>query len=352
WDILAVMGTVMAVYGVLYACMENNARRILSYHIVSQVGYMVAGIGVGTAMTLNGAAAHAYAHILYKGLLFMGTGCLLYAAGTARLDRLGGLAARLPWVMLLYMVAALSISGMPVFNGFVSKTMTIAGAAEAHRTWVALGLEIAAVGTFISVGIKLPYFAFWGGKPQDMDRELKPIPWNMYAAMTLLAGLCILQGVVPSVLYAYLPFDMDHPYVPWTFWNVIQSGMLLGFSGLSFYLLRRVITPHAGLNLDVDIFYRAIGRGTLKLICKPLAWIDNRWTEAYRVVGLGGLMAMAFGSSVFDRKGIDGVVDGSAHGVMGLGRIGAGIQNGDLQRYLTWAMILALIVFGVCWYVV
>ena len=342
WEILAIMGTVMAVYGVLYACMENNARRILSYHIVSQVGYMVAGIGVGTAMTLNGAAAHAYAHILYKGLLFMGTGALLYAVGTAKLDKLGGLAARLPWVMVLYMVAALSISGMPLFNGFISKTMTIAGAAEAHQYLVALGLEIAAVGTFISVGIKLPYFAFWGGKEQDMTREIKPIPWNMYAGMAVLAVLCVAQGVFPSILYRYLPFAVEHQYVPWEVWNVIQSGLLLGFSGLAFYVLRKIITPHSGLNLDFDFFYRAVGAGALVLICKPIAWIDDRWTEAYRAIGLRGMMAVAMGSSFFDRKAIDGVVDGSAYGVMRLGKLGAALQNGDLQRYLGLAVILAL----------
>ncbi len=350
WEILAIMGTVMAVYGVLYACIENNARRILSYHIVSQVGYMVAGIGVGTAMTLNGACAHASAHILYKGLLFMGAGCVLYAAGTAKLDKLGGLAARMPWVMVLYMVAALSISGMPLFNGFISKTMTIAGAAEAHRTLVALGLEIAAVGTFISVGIKLPYFAFWGGKAPDFERELKPIPWNMYTGMGILAALCILQGIAPSILYRYLPFAVEHQYVPWTLWNVLQAGLLLGFSGLAFYLLRKVITPHEGLNLDFDIVYRAVGSLALAFVCKPIAWIDDRWTEAYRVLGLRGLMAAAFGASVFDRKGIDGVLDGGALGVLQIGRFGAKAQNGDLQRYLGLTVILALAAFGLFWY--
>ncbi|MDL2272010.1 Na(+)/H(+) antiporter subunit D [Desulfovibrio sp. OttesenSCG-928-I05] len=350
WEILAIMGTVMAIYGVLYACIENNARRILSYHIVSQVGYMVAGIGVGAAMTINGAAAHAYAHILYKGLLFMGTGCLLYAAGTAKLDKLGGLAGRLPWVMLLYMVAALSISGMPFFNGFVSKTMTIAGAAEEHRTLIALGLEIAAVGTFISVGIKLPYFAFWGGKEPDYERELKPIPWNMYAGMAFLAILCIAQGVFPSILYAYLPVATDHPYVPWTFWNVIQSFMLLGFSGLAFYFMRRVIVPHEGLNLDVDIFYRAIGRGVLAFICKPFAWLDTIWSEVYRTVGIQALLKLAAGTNWFDKKAIDGVVDGTAYGVRNIGRLGAKAQNGDLQRYLGMTVILALIGFVLIWY--
>lgn len=349
-EVLAVMGTIMAVYGVLYACMENNARRILSYHIVSQVGYMVAGIGVGTAMTLNGATAHAYAHILYKGLLFMGTGCILYATGTAKLDKLGGLASRLPWVMLLYMVAALSISGMPLFNGFISKTMTIAGAAEAHRTFVALGLEIAAVGTFISVGIKLPYFAFWGGKETDLKRELKPIPWNMYAGMAFLAALCIIQGVFPQILYAYLPFAVEHAYVPWTLWNVLQSCMLLGFSGLAFYLLRRVIVPHEGINLDFDCLYRLIGRIVLACICRPLAWFDGLWTEVYRVVGLSGLMATADGCSVFDKRAIDGVVDGSAHGVKAVGRVGALLQNGRLQQYLVMSLTLALLIFALIWY--
>lgn len=350
WEILAVMGTVMAVYGVLYACIENNARRILSYHIVSQVGYMVAGIGLGTAMTLNGVAAHAYAHILYKGLLFMGAGCLLYSTGTASLEKLGGLAARLPWVMILYMVGALSISGMPLFNGFISKTMIIAGAAESHNTLIALGLEIAAVGTFISVGIKLPYFAFWGNKPTDTSRELRPIPANMYAGMALLAVLCLAQGICPEILYAYLPQQMAEPFVPWTVWNVVQSLMLLSFSGLAFYAMRKVITPHAGLNLDFDYIYRAIGKLALLLISKPLAFLDSLWTNVYNTVGLRGLMATAKGSSLFDQHVIDGLVDGLAVGVKNLGKLGAAVQNGDLQRYIGITVLVSLLIYAIFWY--
>ncbi len=354
WEILAVAGTIMAVYGVLYASMENNARRILSYHIVSQVGYMVAGIGVGTAMTINGAAAHAYAHILYKGLLFMSAGAVLYAAGTAKLDQLGGLAGRLPWVMVLYMVAALSISGMPVFNGFISKTMTIAGAAEAHRTWVALGLEIAAVGTFISVGLKLPYFAFWGGRPLDMNRELKSIPANMYVGMAILAVLCIAQGVCPELLYRYLPIAMTEAnhnlYTPWTAWNVLQALMLLGFSGLAFYFMRGVITPHTALNLDFDFFYRLIGRGVLALICRPIAWFDNIWTNVYKTVGLAFLKLFAAFTVFFDRWIIDGVVDNIAYGVRGLGFIGALTQNARLQQYLALTMIFIAVIAALIWY--
>ena len=354
WEVLAIAGTIMALYGVLYASMENNARRILSYHIVSQVGYMVAGIGVGTAMTLNGAAAHAYAHILYKGLLFMSTGAILYSVGTAKLDELGGLAGRLPWVMVLYMVAALSISGMPLFNGFVSKTMTITGAAEAHQYWVAMGLEIAAVGTFISVGLKLPYFAFWGGKPLDMQREIKPIPANMYVGMAILAIACIAQGVSPELLYNYLPIPMteanNNLYNPWTSWMVLQSLMLLGFSGLAFYFMRKVITPHTALNLDFDWFYRLIGRGVMALVCRPLACFDSFWTNVYNTVGVRFLNCFAAVTMFFDRWIIDGIVDNTAYGVRGVGRLGAMLQSGRLQLYLGLMMTFIAVILALVWY--
>jgi NADH:ubiquinone oxidoreductase subunit 5 (chain L)/Multisubunit Na+/H+ antiporter, MnhA subunit len=286
---------------------------------------------------------------LYKGLLFMGTGCLLYAAGTTKLDQLGGLVHRLPWVMVLYMVAALSISGMPLFNGFISKTMTITGAAEAHRTWLAIGMEVAAVGTFLSVGIKLPYFAFWS-KPANNTMVLKPIPINMYIGMTMGAVLCIAQGLYPDMLYRYLPFEMEEMYHPWTTWHVLQALLLLGFSGLAFYITRDIITPHAKTNLDFDFFYRLIGRGVLALVSKPLAWIDDRWTEAYRVVGLGGLLSIARGTVWFDTKGIDTVVDGSAYTVQNVGVLGAKVQSGRLQDYLGLAAALALGIFALVWY--
>lgn len=336
WDFLAWMGTAMAVYGVLYASMENNARRILSYHIMSQVGYMVAGIGIGTALTLNGATAHAYAHILYKGLLFMSVGAILHAAGTAKLDQLGGLAGKLPLVMLAYMVAGLSISGMPLFNGFVSKTMTIAGAFEDHRVALGILLEVAAVGTFLSVGLKLPYFAFWGGKPENTVKLVRPIPGNMYLAMGIASALCILQGVFPQLLYTFLPFQ-PVPYVPWTVWHVLQTLLLLGFTGLGFMLMRGVLKPHAQRNVDFEILYMLIGRGFVLLVSKPLAFFDSLWSEVWRVVGLRGLISGARGASVFDRKGIDTVVDGAAYTTRGLGLLVARMQSGRLQDYLAGA---------------
>ena len=346
FEVLAVMGTLMTIYGVIYATIENNARRILAYHIVSQVGYMVAGVGIGTAMTLNGACAHAYAHILYKGLLFMGAGTLLYAAGTAKLSELGGLFRRLPWAFVGYMVAAVSISGFPLFSGFVSKTLTITGAAEAHRSWLALGMEFAAVGTFLSVGIKLPYFA-WFAKP-DPGMALKPVPRNMYVAMGLAGFLCLLIGVQPGLLYRLLPYPVD--YVPYTAWHVLQTLLLLGFTGLGFYLLRAKLTPEAKINLDWDYVYRLAGRLVLSLARRPVERIDSWWSEFYDRAGLKGMLRVASGSAWFDKSAIDGVVDGTAVTVRRVGRTSTLAQTGQLQNYLATAVLVGLIVFAVVWF--
>ncbi|PKU26144.1 Na(+)/H(+) antiporter subunit D [Telmatospirillum siberiense] len=352
WEILAVAGAVMAVYGVGHAIIANSARRILAYDIISQVGYMAVGIGVGTAMTLDGAAAHAYAHILYKSLLFMSIGCLIQGLGTDRLEKLGGLASRLPWITLFFTVGSLSISGMPLFNGFVTKTMTIAGTAAAHHTAIALALEVATVGTFIAVGIRLPYFVFWRRRPADAGPEpvWKPLPWNMYAGMALAAVLCIAQGVHPDMLYHFLPYAVDVPYEPWAAWNVLQALLLLGFAGLATYLLRGLLVTHPGVNLDFDYFYRLIGKALLFVICRPIAWIDGLWSEVYRVIGLNALKVLGWVSAWFDRSVIDCMVDGSAITVSDVGRLGAKLQSGNLQNYLAMTGVLFLLIFGLVWY--
>ncbi|MFW6235493.1 MAG: proton-conducting transporter membrane subunit, partial [Desulfovibrionales bacterium] len=273
----------------------------------------------------------------------MGAGCLLYAAGTAKLTELGGLVRKLPFVMIAYMVAGLSISGWPLFNGFISKTMTISGAFADHRTLLGLGMELAAVGTFLSVGIKLPYFAFWGGKKFDNARPLKPIPVNMYIAMGLGAFLCIFQGVYPQALYALLP-NLPVDYWPWTPWHVLQALILLSFTGLAFYIMRETMKPHAQLNLDFDYLYRKVGQGFLALCRVPFAFVDTLWSEAYRVIGLAGLKLAARAASWFDWNGIDGVLDGGAAKVMKTGGRAAQFQSGKLQEYIMGAVGIAAIV--------
>jgi len=248
---LAVLGTVMAVYGVIYAVMSNDIRRLLAYHIVSQVGFMVAGIGLGTTMSMDGAAAHAFCHILYKALLFMGAGAIVHAAGTGKLTELGGLWRKMPVTMILFMIGAFSISGLPPFNGFISKSITLASAGEAHRPLIELFLELASVGTFLSIGLKLAYFAFLG---TDRDITPKPLPPNMVGAMFGAAALCTLLGVFPGVLYDLLPLGTE--YHPYTSSHVLSSLQLHIGTAAGFWLLLKLLWVRPYIALDVDWLYR------------------------------------------------------------------------------------------------
>lgn len=252
WEILVWMGAAMAIYGVIYAVICKDLREILAYHIVSQVGFMVCGIGIGTEMALNGAAAHAYSHILYKSLMFMGAGAVLYATGTTKLVELGGLRNKMRWTMILYMVGAFSISGLPLFNGFISKAMTVDAAGYAGNETAMLMLLLAGVGTFLSVGLKLPYFT-WFDK-QESDLEVRPLPVNMYIAMGIAAGLCIFYGLFPGTLYIYLPLEVS--YEPYTVYHLVEITQIALLTFAGFWIFRSRLAGERMIALDVDWFYR------------------------------------------------------------------------------------------------
>jgi multicomponent Na+:H+ antiporter subunit D len=273
WEILLFVGIIMALYGVVYAVLENDVRRLLAYHIISQVGYMVAAIGIGTEMAINGAAAHAFAHVLYKGLLFMGVGAVLYATGKSKLTELGGLGGAMKVTLVLYMVGAFSISAFPLFSGFVSKSLVIYAAEESHIAWAVFLLYGASVGTFLHTGLKLPYF-IWGG-PQSKE-PVRRLPPGMYVAMGAAAFLCIAIGVYPAVLYDALPFAVT--YEPYTADHIVSSLALLGFTGLGFWLLLGQLKGEAAITLDTDVSYRKARRPLEALVLSPL-------TKAFEMAG-------------------------------------------------------------------
>lgn len=258
-------GVIMALYGVVFAILENDVRRLLSYHIVSQVGFMVAGVGMGTELALNGATAHAYSHILYKSLLFMGAGAVIYATGHRKLTELGGLWRKMPWVTLFFAIAAFSISGVPLFNGFISKSMTIS-AAGAGWPSVDILLNLASIGTFLSIALKLLYFMFFGP-----DKGLEPIkiPTNMYVAMAGGAFLCTLYGLMPNLLYQYLPYPVD--YVPYTADHVVSTVQLLAATLIVFWVLLPKMATKNTISVDTDWFYRrpmkALIYGLVNIVC-------------------------------------------------------------------------------------
>ncbi len=266
-EILIWLGAIMAVYGVIYAILENDIRRMLAYSIISQVGYMVAGVGMGTLLAINGSAAHAFSHILYKGLLFMGAGAVILMTGKRKLTELGGLHKTMPMTFALYMVGALSISAFPLFSGFISKSMLISSAGHEHLTIVWLMLTLTSAGTFLYTGLKLPYFTFFG---KDAGIEAKDPPFNMLLAMGFVALLNILLGLRPQLLYNLLP-NQPVEYIPYTGSHIVESMQLLMFTALGFFILRNKLVIEPTISLDTDWFYRKGGKVFMWFIKGPLS---------------------------------------------------------------------------------
>jgi len=254
--ILTWFGAIMALYGVVWAIIQNDIRRLLSYHIVSQVGYMVAGVGIGTSLSMNGSAAHAFTHILYKALLFMGTGSVIYATGRRLMTDLQGreLFKLLPWAFFPYMVGAFSISSVPFFSGFISKPMIVEACKEEGHLIPYLLLHLASIGTWLCTAFKLPYYTWFGNKKEESTLAVSPIPMSMKAGMIFLSFLCILLGLWPSLLYRVLPYPFEfHPYDKK---HLIESLQLLSSSALSVWLFINYLEPSDNIILDCDWFYR------------------------------------------------------------------------------------------------
>ena len=337
FDILVLLGVIMALYGVIYAVMENDIRKLLAWSIVSQVGYMVAGVGIGTELAINGASAHAVAHILYKGLLFMGTGSVLYMTGKSKFTELGGLYKKMPATMIFTIVGCLSISAAPFFAAFVSKSMIISAGFETHLNWAAWLLMFGATGTFMYNGLKLPYFLFFGKNncsEETWEKAADPT-WNMQMAMAGSAALCIIVGSAPALLYRLLPYPVHfHPY---SGYHIAETLQILGFAALAFFFLKKYLVPEDKICLDMDWFYRMAGRMFLWTAQKPLQWFDTAWGEGYRVAGLGSLMTISRFWSWFDWHAIDGVVDGIARCVRAIGGRVRTLQSGQIQYTIYYA---------------
>ena len=249
--VLIGIGLFMVMYGIIYALLENDIRRILAFSIVNQVGFMVCAVGIGTQMAINGAAAHAFAHIIYKALLFMSAGVVVYRTGMNRCTDVGGLFRTMPLTAICGIVGALAISGFPLTSGFTTKTMISQAAVGEGLVFVYFMLAAASAGVFLHAGIKFPWFVFF---QRDSGLRPKDAPWNMGLAMVIFAGLCILLGVAPDLLYRFLPYPVD--YEAYTAGKVLFYLQLLLFSGLAFFLLLPLMKRTETISLDADWLWR------------------------------------------------------------------------------------------------
>ena len=254
-ELLIYIGAVMTLFPVFFAAIENNLRRVLAYSLNNQLGFMVVGIGIGTPLALNGTVAHAFCHILYKALLFMSMGAVMYRTGTSKASELGGLYKSMPFTMIFCIIGAMSISAFPLFSGFVSKSLILSASADNGYFFIWLALITASVGVLEHSGIKIPYFTFFA---HDNGWRVKEAPVHMLLAMGIAAAFCVGIGVFPGLLYQYLPYKME-AYVPYTTTHVVTQLQLLIFAGLAFALLIRYRLYPAeirAVNLDTDWIYR------------------------------------------------------------------------------------------------
>ena len=268
-EFLLWVGVFMAIYGASMALIENDLRRLFSYHIVSQLGYIVAAAAVGGALGIDGAAAHTFNNILYKGVLFMCCGAVITATGKRRISDLSGLYRKMPLTSICFLIASLSIAGFPLLNGFVSKSLIMNAMAEGGYHAAEILLMVASVGTLLSIALKVNYFVFFGkadgGTERNTVLEVKPVPLNMKIAMVMGTAGCVIIGVMPDLLYGLTPFGSDgHPF---TVDHVTQYIELFSAATLAFVMYIRHMAPHVAITLDFDWFYR-----------KPLA-AAVRWTS-------------------------------------------------------------------------
>jgi len=248
------IGAIMTGFPIFFAVIENDLRRVLAYSLINQVGFMVVGIGIGTALAINGAVCHAFNDILFKALLFMSMGAVMYRTGKINGTAIGGLYRTMPLTCIFCMVGAASISAFPLFSGFVSKSMVMDAAGQGHMRIIWFILLFASAGVFHHAGIKIPFFAFFG---HDSGMRPKEAPLNMLIAMGIAAFLCIFIGSFPGPLYSLLPYPVE--YAPYTMPHVVGQTQILFFSALAFtlLLLAGIYPPEMRcINIDADWFYR------------------------------------------------------------------------------------------------
>lgn len=343
---LAFMGAAMTVFGATFALMQKDMRRLLAYHIQAQVGYMMAGIGIGGALGVAGGFAHLFNHILYKGVLFMAAGILIIRTGQNRLDKFGAVGTTAPVTLGAFLIGALAITGVPGFNGFVSKGMILdaADAADMHFALTVL-LWLGVIGTFASF-IKFGYYAFMKGEREPI-RDVSPV--NV-GSMGILAGLCVLLGLWYQPLIDILPMADQLPELkPYSTGHLIE-GIGLGIAGLIAFVVGKPLIDraHGGIDIntvhDPGIFYGS--RSIVDALSGIYQWFDT-------VLSPGFWQSQASaqrGMRAIDERVVDGVVDGVAGASIVSGARMRRIQTGSLADYLNMivlSLVILVVAYGV-----
>ena len=282
------IGAAMTAFPVFFAVIENDLRRVLAYSLNNQLGFMIVAIGIGTELALNGAVAHAFAHIIYKALLFMSIGAVMYRVGTANATQLGGLYKSMPITMIFCIVGAMSISAFPLFSGFTAKAVIMKAVGYENLIYVYLILLAASAGVLHHSGIKIPYFTFFS---HDSGLRPKEAPINMLIAMAIASVFCIGIGVMPTTFYQILPYNLD--YQPYDASHILGQFQLVIFAMLAFtFLMRFGFYPPeiASTVLNSDWLYRRFA----PRVGKPFLIVSNKIAVgANKAIALSAMQIMA-----------------------------------------------------------
>ena len=277
-ELLLYFGVFMAVWGACMALIENDLRRLFAYHIISQVGYMVASLAIGGETGIDGAAAHAFNNILYKGTLLMCAGAVIKATGKRKISQLSGLAKKMPVTAGCFLIASMAIAGFPLLNGFVSKSLVMNAVAGSGVHWAELLLMVASIGTLMSVTLKINYFVFFGKSDVETEADERSLPLNMKLAMVMGASACVIIGLVPKLLYGITPYQTDgHPC---TVDHVTQYVQLFAAAAIAFVMYIEHMKPKEKITLDTDWFYR-------KPLKFAVAWLSRAVDDARVGIGNG-----------------------------------------------------------------
>ena len=280
-ELLIVIGAIMTFYPIFFAVIENDLRRVLTYSLNNQLGFMIVAIGIGTELAINGAVAHAFAHILYKGLLFMGMGAVLFRVGTCKASELGGLFKYMPITAVCTIIGAISISAFPLFSGFVAKSLIMSALGKEGLVLVYFMLLFASAGVLHHSGIKIPFFAFFA---HESGIKTKEAPLNMIIAMIIASALCILIGIFPSTFYQILPYEIN--YQPYDFSHVVGQLQLLTFAAFAFICLWHFKIYPPELNstvLNSDWVYRKMIPGVLIPLLKLVERMNQKFEEVIMI---------------------------------------------------------------------
>ncbi|HTP25141.1 MAG TPA: proton-conducting transporter membrane subunit, partial [Anaeromyxobacteraceae bacterium] len=339
---LMTLGACTILLAVAMALVQKDYKRLLSFHAISQVGYMILGIGTGTTLGIVGGLFHMVNHAMYKGTLFLTGGAVERQAGSTDLRKIGGLAAKMPITFACFVVAALSISGVYPFNGFFSKELVYDGALERGMPYYVA----ASLGSFLTAAsfLKLGHAAFKGAF-RAPKAEVKEAPLAMLVPMICIAALCIFFGVANQI-------PLTHLVIPGIEQHIVASDVHMGLipASMSLTALSALVWILAIANHAFGVKRSGSGLGASDHFhYAPVAHqlydaAERRWFDPYEIA-LKVIQGISYAAYGIDR-GVDylyeGVIAGIATGFSGTLRK---THTGSHAQYLAWSMVgLAIIV--------